>query len=173
MNEQDKRDRMAEREAKRAAAEGLRAAKRALVRSMLAKGASGYACQLQCKARFGSGVGHVVIVAVQQELAAERGTGLPGAIEQVTLPADVYESPEEMLVDSPGEEEAVPDDAKVADGPSPSLSLTSPHGPNGTLSNMKAIQAWMKSIDAVELHLTLGGKLSVLARHEFNLGGIE
>lgn len=154
-----------DKEKARQAREELRVAKRELVRELLAEGKSGYACQQACKAEFGSGVGHDVILSVQQELAEVDKAD----IEPVELPPDLYDASNVHE----GDPEHNPDDPDDLLEEANSLAVVPPHVPNGTLKNMKAIQAWMKSIDAEELTLTRDGRLSVLARHEFNLGGIE
>ncbi len=123
-------------------------AKRLLCKEMLTQGMSGYACQQACKKQFGSGVGFGVIQAMKAELAEEGGPTPEGAIVPVDLPPEMIEP----------------------EAPSSDLTLTRPPEPNG---NIKAIQRWMGRINAEALHLTRDGRLSVLARHEFNLGGIE
>jgi hypothetical protein len=53
------------------------------------------------------------------------------------------------------------------------LVMHSPEGPNDTLTNFKEIQRWMQLNNAEHVQLTSEGKLSVLTRHEFDIGGIE
>lgn len=156
-------EREAEREAKAARGEARRelaAKKRALVREVMSAGGTGYAANKACKEQLGGSVGNEVLLAVKAELEAEGQNLDPeDAIEAVALPPEMlHEDPEDLLEPVEGGNDLV---------------VHAPHGPNGTLKNMKALQAWMQDIDAVELHLTREGKLSVLARHEFDIGGIE
>jgi len=132
-------------------AEEMRLTKRAFCREMLLSGHSGYAIQKACKEEFGAGLGYEVIQAVQAEIEEENSK----RIVAVNLPSEMME------------DEAVPDP------PSADLAVVPPHGPNGTLNNMKAIQQWMAGINAESMTLTRDGKLSVLARHEFDIGGLE
>jgi len=148
--------------AKRLAAAELRILKRDLVRRMLLEGKSGYACQQECKRTFGSTVGHEIVVAVRAELSESGALTDSRAITPVALPSEMYTDPEELL--DPVEPEE-PEESGT------DIVVSAP-GPNGTLVNMKAVLAWMDDIDAVELTLTREGKLSVLARHEFDLGGM-
>jgi len=138
-------------------------AKRALCKEMLSAGASGYACKQACKVQFGSSVGFEILQELQAELAAAGAAAPEGAIVPVTLPPEMIEEEAEEEVEEEVEAEA----------PASDLVLTRPPEPNGTLVNIKAIQRWMGTVNAESLHLTRDGRLSVLARHEFNLGGIE
>lgn len=150
----------------------LAANKRALITNMLVTGHSSYACQLACKKQFGTSVGYDLIKKIQHEMASA-----PPAIVPVDLPPEmlddtpaVPEDPyvsmmESLLDDTPAKEakaEPVEDD----------LQIVPPHGPNGALTNIRVIQRWMAGINAESLTLTQDGKLSVLARHEFDIGGI-
>ena len=130
--------------------------KRALCREMLITGHSGYAIKKECRSRFGAGLGQETINAIRAKLDADMAGG-PGLIEKVDLPPEMLE-PETV--------HTIPD-------PPSALILTPPPGPNGTLDNIKVIQRWMVSINAESLSLTQGGTLSVLARHNFDIGGIE
>ena len=153
-------------ERQRAAIEAMRVAKRELCRKMLLSGCSGYSIQKECKEAFGTGLGYEIIQDVKAELGmgpspAEVGT--PGLVEPVELPPDLYTDPEDLL-----ESET----ALAVSEPEVALVVTAPPGPNGTLDNMKAIQQWMVSINAESLSLTRDGNLSVLARHDFCIGGL-
>ena len=86
---------------------------------------------------------------------------LNGDPENAIIPIEL---PPEILEDEPPGELVEPEDA---------ISVVPPHGPNGTLVNIKAIQQWMRDINAESLTLTTGGRLSVLARHDFEIGGLE
>ena len=167
----------------RDAAEELRLAKRVLCRKMLLNGHTGYSVQKECKDQFETGLAYDVIQAVQAELDVEQvAENGPGLIEQVHLPSDIYEDPEDLLksaesadlvassdsVDSVDSEKAI-----VVHDPQVSLVVNPPPGPDGTLTSMKVIQQWMVSINAESLSLTRDGNLSVLARHDFHIGGAE
>ena len=147
-------------------------AKRALCKEMLNAGASGYACVQACKEQYGSGVGYETLQELQAELAAEGASVPKGAIVPVDLPPEMIVAEEHEPEQEP-EQEPEPEPELEPEAPATDLVLTRPPEPNGTLVNIKAIQRWMGAINAESLHLTRDGRLSVLARHEFNLGGIE
>jgi hypothetical protein len=154
-------DRIAEgiRAKRKATIAAVRTAKRALVKEMLSDGHSGYAAQQACLTRFQSGVGNETIVAMREELAAEQAEAPVAAPEtpveasQAIVPVEL---PPEMLEPEPE--------------PSTALEVVEPHGPNGTLTSLKAVQSWMTDINAEHLSLSSDGKLSVLVRHEYDLG---
>jgi len=57
--------------------------------------------------------------------------------------------------------------------PSTAPEVVEPEVPFGTFISIKAIQSWMADINAEHLTLTSDGKLSVLVRHGYDLGGTE
>lgn len=120
-----------------------------LARQMLRDGASSYAVNKECKRLYRSGLGYSDILEIQADLdrqAARRAA----AVTPIELPAEVMEA-EEVHEDT-------------------SLTVPSPV-PNGTTVHLKAIQSWMGKIQAEQIILTKDGKLSVLAWHQFDLGG--
>ena len=143
--------------------------RRDLVREVLLAGKSGYAAQKECKRRFGSGIGHETVKAVKAEIAAQRANGeLPEAFPEDEPEVEAAEARDDRAiipVDLP------PEMMEAEDAPTTDLVVTPPPEPNGTLNNFKAIQQWMVKHNAESVNLTADGKLSVLARHEFDLGG--
>jgi len=135
--------------------------KKALIREYLLAGESGYAAQQECKRRFGGGVGYERIKQIRAELEREEQAAPataapePQAIVPVELPPEVMETVED-------------------DPPDPTDLVIQAHPrPNGTADNFKAIQRWMAKHKAESVTFTAEGKLSVLSRHEFDLGGIS
>jgi len=112
-------------------------------------------------------VGYELIQAIQAELALDNPEG---AIVPVELPPEMLEDPEvaHKVAHEVATEMVVAEAACETD-----IVVAVPPGLNGTLKNIQAIQRWMATVNAESLRLTRGGKLSVLARHEFDIGEIE
>jgi len=145
-------DRMATNE--KSGRKKMRADKRKYIRKCLIAGLSSYATQQACAQEFGEGCGYDTIMAVQKEVAGDAEAEAAKAEEAIVT----VEIPDEVREDEPVESTA--------------LAPTVPP-PNGSLTDLKAVQAWMKKINAEELTLTDNGDLSMLVRHKFNLGEAE
>jgi hypothetical protein len=126
----------------------MREAKWGYIRECLIKvpDESFHSIQKKTKKKFGEGSGYETIRAIQEELKTEPD------ITPVEIPEEVRDLGE------PSTALAVP-------------ALSPP--PNGSMSDLKAVQAWMKKIHAKELSLTAEGDLEVLVCHCFNLGNTE
>lgn len=119
-----------------------------LARRMLRDRASAYAINKECKRLYKSGLGYNDILALQAEMEHQRDLITP-----IAVPAEVLEA-------------ETPEEDLSATG----LTVPSPV-PNGTTVHLKAIQTWMAKVQAEQITLTRDGKLSVLAWHQFDLGG--
>jgi hypothetical protein len=123
---------------------------------MLRQGESGYAVNKACKARGWGVLGFLDICKLQDEMQNETRpppspvrekvpeTARSGTLTPMALPPEVLESP--TL--------AVP-----------------PPAVNGTQQHLQALLTWMGQAQIQEITLTRDGKLSVLARHQYDLGG--
>jgi len=158
---------------KRRVRESLEAAREeryAFVKQMLREGNKAFLCQQVCKEKFGTGVSYDTIRALSAELE-----GNPeGAIIPIELPPEILEDElcDFSLDDEPEETPADEPEETPADEPEETLEVPPPRLKD-TLVNIREIQQWMYDISIESLVLTQDGKLSVLARHEFNIGRIK
>ena len=125
-----------------------RAEKHEFVVDGLRQGHSFYSIQQGCRAAFGSSVGYSTITKIAAAMSGQSTDIVP-----VEIPAEVLEDP-------------------VVEEEETALTMTAPP-PNGSLTDIKSVQSWMKKINAKSLTLTEGGDLSVLVEHNFNLGDAE
>ena len=118
---------------------------------MLEAGKSGNAVNKACKAKFGSGLSHRIILKLKDELDEQRAQkGVePSPVTQMTLPL-------EMLEDTP-------------EVPQSQVMLPVP-APKGATEQFRQIRDWMSKVQAEQVILTKDGKLSVLSWHQFDLG---
>lgn len=99
-----------------------------------------YAIQKACRDKFDSGVGFYKVQQMQEEM--KEVSRMENAIMPVEIPPEVREE---------------------------DLDTTVPP-PDGSLTGIKAVQSWMKKINAKSLTLNEGGDLSVIVEHNFNIG---
>lgn len=143
--------------------------KTALAHKMLVGGASGYAINQACVDQFGSGFGYDRV----QELKSQLRGLLPEnpqsaeAIIPIPIPAEMLLDPEKPEEEIEGAMAIV---SRENSEPAPLVSAPAPKL-EGSLTALKQVQAWMATIHAIEVTLTAEGKLSMLVRHEIDLGG--
>jgi len=128
------------------------------IKSKIREGLSPHQIQKACKATFGKSTGYDTINRYRAEMELEgeptRAASADTDIVPVELPPEVRED----------ETEETPEET--------SLTTTVPP-PNGSLTDIKAVQSWMKKINAKSLTLNEAGDLSVIVEHNFNIGAAE
>jgi hypothetical protein len=107
---------------------------------LLASGLSGYAVNKACREKYKSGIGHKDILKLRRELEENLADGVGPS------PITPLMLPPEMSELPPG----------------PSL--------HGMTDSFRHIQDWMSEVQAEQIILTKDGKLSVLLRHQFDIG---
>jgi len=123
------------------------------------------------------GTPHMARKRMLDEMGSACGNGLVAqARERLALETVSDETPEEILDETPDDaivEVDLPDEILEEIPEEAATLVVSPPKPNGIMDTLREIQGWMQSINAENLQMTADGRLSVLVRHEFDLGDLS